>query len=93
MYLKRAEWARDAGLELLEGDRIASQDFAGAQRVNGFASRSGAPVSFRALQNQAVKKYIPKHRSSLQLSALALLLAVMKLRARCCCFSQLMKQV
>lgn len=41
------------------------------------------------LQNQAVKRYIPKHRNL----ALALLLAVVELGARCCCISQLMKQV
>lgn len=63
-YFRRVERAGDGYLELLEGHQVVGQDFAFAQSVNGSASQSGAP-DIRELQNRAVKRYIPEHRSSL----------------------------
>lgn len=71
LYLKRAELAGDGGWSGAGGGALDStnQDFASVQRVNGFPSQSGAPVCFRTLQNQSVKRRFPKHRTGLWLSS------------------------
>lgn len=71
LYLKRAELAADGGRSGVGGGALDSTDqgFACVQRVNGFPSQSGAFFCFRTLQNQSVKRHIPKHRTGLWLSS------------------------